>query len=340
MERTEQILFIGFNQDASCITVSSESLTDQTFESNFRVITTSPLKYCFQRVFPGSFAIVEILNRSNIIALVGGGRNARYPPSKLIIWDDHYLMPIGELNFRLDIKAVKLSKAQVYVVLETQVYVFELKKLRLMHMFDTYSNPRGVFSLSSDSSKDIIAFPGELRGHACVKFFLNDVTRDIDAHETPLACVCFNKDGSLLATCSDKGTLIRIFLTESKELIQELRRGIDRAEIYSLAFHSSSHWIACSSDTGTIHIYSIASQIKNRKIGIKFFKKLVPKYFESEWSYAHFKVKDVRTICAFVGDELKVVVLTDEGFFYEVNFAERGSCVYENSVNLLEMEIE
>lgn len=249
-------------------------------------------------------------------------------------------MPIGELNFQSEIKAVKLSKTNVFVVLETQVYVFNLKNLRLSHMFDTYLNVKGAFSLSSDNLKDIIAFPGVIRGHACVQFLFNDIVRDIDAHETSLAYICLNNNGSLLATCSDKGTLVRIFLTDSKELIQELRRGIDRAQIYSLDFHSTSHWIVCSSDTGTVHIYSIASQIQNRKIGLKFFKKMLPKYFESEWSYAHFKVKAAKTICAFVGEGLTVVAVTDDGNFYEVNFADRGNCVYEKSVNLLEMEIE
>lgn len=49
MEKTEQVLFISFNQDASCITLSCESEIDNNFESNFRVITTNPLKYCYQR---------------------------------------------------------------------------------------------------------------------------------------------------------------------------------------------------------------------------------------------------------------------------------------------------
>jgi WD40 repeat protein len=181
--------------------------------------------------------------------------------------------------------------------------------------------------------------PDKLRGHALIKNFTENQDRLIEAHETGLACICLNVSGRLLATCSDKGTLIRIFLIDRKELIQELRRGIDRAEIYSLAFHSSSKWIACSSNTGTVHVYSIISEVQNRKLGLKFFKKLVPKYFESEWSYVHFKVKDVKTFCAFVGDELKIVVVSDDGMLYLVNFADKGKCVYEKQVNLMEMEM-
>jgi len=67
-----------------------------------------------------------------------------------------------------------------------------------------------------------------------------------------------NFDGTLLATASEKGTLIRIFDTSTGRNLQEVRRGADRAEIYSLAFNYNSLWLACSSDKGTVHIFSIS----------------------------------------------------------------------------------
>ena len=66
-----------------------------------------------------------------------------------------------------------------------------------------------------------------------------------------------NNDGSLLATASDKGTLIRIYRTDTGEFLHEVRRGSDKAEICSVCFNSSSKLLACSSDKGTIHIFSL-----------------------------------------------------------------------------------
>ncbi len=37
----------------------------------------------------------------------------------------------------------------------------------------------------------------------------------------------------------------------------QLRRGADRADIYSIAFSANAQWLACSSDKGTVHVFGI-----------------------------------------------------------------------------------
>lgn len=51
--------------------------------------------------------------------------------------------------------------------------------------------------------------------------------------------------------------LCSIFDTESGELLQELRRGTERAEITSIAFNATSSMLACASDKGTVHIWKL-----------------------------------------------------------------------------------
>jgi WD40 repeat protein len=45
----------------------------------------------------------------------------------------------------------------------------------------------------------------------------------------------------------------------SGDLLQELRRGMDRATIHSIAFNPSTSLVACSSDKGTVHIFALIS---------------------------------------------------------------------------------
>ena len=47
--------------------------------------------------------------------------------------------------------------------------------------------------------------------------------------------------------------------TYTGELLQELRRGMDRAEIYSIAFNPASTFLACSSCKGTVHIFALVT---------------------------------------------------------------------------------
>lgn len=339
----QEVIYIGFNQDSSCITLSTENSKNSEEESGFRVISTQPLRCCYQRsnfysVFPGSFSIVEILGRSNIIALVGGGNSPRYPSNKLFIWDDQQLCPIAEMCFKGEIKSVRLRSDRIVVVQESKIYVYNLSDLKLRDSIPTCWNPKGLCCISTEAN-EIFACPDIARGNILIKIYSQEKTQIICAHETSIACMAMTKDGNLLATASDKGTLIRIFDTSTMEMKQELRRGIDRAEIFCLAFHPSQEWIACSSDKGTIHIYSIDSAVANPKSGLHFFKKVLPKYFDSQWSYAHFKIKDAKTICAFLEDRQGLIVVTDDGMYHEVTFSERGQCNISITINLLEVDL-
>jgi len=55
-----------------------------------------------------------------------------------------------------------------------------------------------------------------------------------------------------------KGTVIRVWDTNTGEQIAKLRRGKDRAEINCLAFSKDSAWLCVSSDKGTVHVFGLA----------------------------------------------------------------------------------
>ena len=46
-----------------------------------------------------------MLKKTNILALVGTGRNPKFPPDRLIIWDDHRNKIFSEIRcFKSEIK--------------------------------------------------------------------------------------------------------------------------------------------------------------------------------------------------------------------------------------------
>jgi len=345
-DQKNELVYVGFNQDYGCFACGTDT--------GFKIFNCDPFKETFQRDFAkGGIGYVEMLFRCNILALVGGGRNPRYPPNKVMIWDDHQNRCIGELSFRSEVKAVKLRRDRVVVVLEYKIYVYNFADLKLVDHIETTANPKGLCALCPYSSNTVLVCPGLQRGHVRVELYDKKKYTLIPAHETNLACFALNFDGTRLATASEKGTLIRIFDTSTGTALQELRRGGQRAEIYSICFNFNSQWLALSSDHGTVHVFALevnppaaegddkageaAGEKKLRKSNPKsnfhIFKSVLPKYFASEWSFAHFPVPDVRTIVAFGAEKNSIIVVAADGMFYKALFDPEkpgAQCVQES----------
>ena len=321
------LLWIDTNQDQSCFVVGTET--------GYRIYQLDPLELLHARDFQGAggVGIAAMLFRSNVIALVGGGQNPRYPPTKVILWDDKESKAIAELTFRTNIKSIKLRRDLVVVALETRVYVYRFSDLELIDTLDTCSS---VLSVSSDPDKAVVACGSNVKGRVNVVFYdptlggsKSDVPvsparikiTNITAHESTLAVVSLSGDGTKVATASSKGTLIRIFDTSNGSKLFELRRGAERVDIYSLSFSRQNDWLAVSSDKGTIHVFPIRSSSTTVRTSL-FTKLLLPSYFQSQWSFAQFRVPDYRCICAFgtAGDPFSVICLCADGSYYKAKF--------------------
>ena len=214
----------------------------------------------------GGIGIIEMFQRTNLLALVGGGKNPKFQINQLIIWDDHQGKIISKLRFNENLMSVRLRNNKIIVLTRNKFYAFNMKTLVTIAIIKTYDNPLGIIATSNGDINDklIVAFPYESQGHV----FLGEITQKceklsvVQAHDSKIACISINKDGTLLATASDKGTLIRIFTTNDGQKFSEFRRGTKTVEMNCIAFDPNNKFIGCSSNVGTIHIFSIAAITK------------------------------------------------------------------------------
>ncbi|KAL3531443.1 hypothetical protein ACH5RR_010765 [Cinchona calisaya] len=324
------LLHVSFNQDYGCFAAGTDR--------GFRIYNCDPFREIFRRDFDnaGGIGTVEMLFRCNILTLVGGKDNPQYPPDKVMIWDDHQSRCIGELSFRSDVRGVRLRRDRIVVVLEQKIFVYNFADLKLLHQIETIANPKGLCAVSQASGSFVLVCPGLQKGQVRVEHYASKRTKFILAHDSRIACFTLSQDGQLLATASTKGTLVRIFNTHDGTPLQEVRRGADRAEIYSLSFSSSAQWLAVSSDKGTVHVFSLKTNLGSENLNsppesdlarttsgssLSFMKGVLPKYFCSEWSVAQFRLLEgSQYFVAFGHQKNTVVILGLDGSFYRCKY--------------------
>mmetsp|Transcript_13616 Transcript_13616/g.19520 ORF Transcript_13616/g.19520 Transcript_13616/m.19520 type:complete len:483 (+) Transcript_13616:1404-2852(+) len=371
-DSNDDILSFAFNQDGGCLAVGTRR--------GFRICNVSPFQETFRRTFSspaqesmgGGIAIVEMLFRCNLLALVGGGPSPKYPPNKVIMWDDYRAKPIGELSFRQRVLAVKLRRDRIAVVLTNRVYVYNFSDLTLIDQIPTCTNLRGLICMSSDaSSPTVVATPGMTRGHVRIELYSRDSSSSssfqqedgnnnraqdnqrsvlIEAHETNLAAMALSMDGAILATASEKGTIIRVFDTRKGGLpIQEFRRGVERATIYCISFSRNKDFLAVTSDRGTVHVFQLKQTSFGRiptpsEIDGNYFhssptKESKPSYGfaslgkltrafalgESDPSYAQIRHMEDAVLCSFLPDAPKhIAVVSRDGSLLVADFSQGG----------------
>lgn len=314
-DKNDTLLTMSFNQDGGCLAIGTASgfriCNVHPFQETFRRNLGFQIPTASSSNGGGGIARIEMLYRTNLLALTGHHSTAshsQYPPNKVLIYDDHSQRTIGELSFRQKILVTKLRRDRIVVVLRDRVYVYNFSDLSLLDKVHTGDNPSGLIGLSLDNwgvgggaggggekannvlggntnstlgarNGLVLACPSTQRGQVRVELYGLRRTTFVDAHESALGALALSVDGSLLATASERGTVIRLYDTRGVTIgggrsaasmnggsgsttsvsssvpLKEFRRGVERATISCLTFSLDSRWLGCASDHGTVHIF-------------------------------------------------------------------------------------
>ncbi|EIW74444.1 WD40 repeat-like protein [Coniophora puteana RWD-64-598 SS2] len=279
-ERTHSnMLFANFNQDYSCISVGTRK--------GYSITNCDP----FGRVYTqndGARGIVEMLFCTSLIALVGAADHPQSSPRKLQIVNTKRQSMICELLFPSSILAVKLNRKTLVIVLEAEIYIYDISNMRLLHVIETTPNPDAICALSPSSDNSYLAYPspvpspsatsaspapaspggsGVIQSGDVLLFNTRTLTvaNVIQAHKAPISFLALNATGTLLATASDKGTVIRVWSVPGAEKLYQFRRGTREAKIYSMSFNAVSTLLAVSSAHDTVHIFKLGPGQKGGK---------------------------------------------------------------------------
>uniref|UniRef100_A0A3B3Z6A0 Uncharacterized protein n=1 Tax=Periophthalmus magnuspinnatus TaxID=409849 RepID=A0A3B3Z6A0_9GOBI len=265
---------LQFNQDQSCFCCA--------METGVRIYNVEPL-----------------MEKGHLVLIWDDARESRDPKDKLVL----------EFTFTKPVLAVRMRHDKIIIVLKNRIYVYTFpdNPVKLFE-FDTRDNPKGLCDLCPSPEKQLLVFPG----HKCGSLQLVDLSNTkpgtssapftINAHQSEIACVALNQPGSVAASASRKGTLIRLFDTTTRDKLVELRRGTDPATLY------------CA------HLSRVG------KVG-----PVIGQYVDSQWSLASFTVPaECACICAFGKNTSKnvnsVIAICVDGTFHKYVFTPDGNC--------------
>lgn len=337
MAQTRGVNSLRFNQDQSCFCVA--------MDSGVRIFNVEPLmeKGHLDAEQVGSIGLAEMLHRSNLLALVGGGANPKFPDVSVLIWDDAREgkdKVVLEFTLPKPVLAVRMRHDKLVVLVRSRVYVFSFPhNPQKLFEFDTRDNPKGICDLCPSLERALLVFPG----HKCGSLQLVDLSVSergssvapvtINAHQGEVTCVSLSPPGTLVASASARGTLLRLFCTRSRLRLLELRRGTDPATLFCLSFSPDSAFLSAVSDKGTGHVFALRDTRLNRRSALARVGKVGPvlgPYVESQWSLATFPLPpEAASICAFGRggrSPSSVVAVCVDGTFHKYVFSPDGNC--------------
>ncbi|KAI0366069.1 WD40 repeat-like protein [Pilatotrama ljubarskyi] len=265
------MLFANFNQDFTCISVGTRK--------GYSITNCDP----FGRVYTmndGARGIVEMLFCTSLLALVGAADHPHLSPRKLQIVNTKRQSMICELLFPSSILAVKMNRKTLVIVLEVEIYIYDISNMKLLHVIETTPNPNAIVALSPSADNSYLAYPSPVPSPALVQtsaaqqpapaasapstgdvllFSTRSLTvaNVIQAHKSPISFLSINSTGTMLATASEKGTVIRVWSIPGAEKLYQFRRGTREARIYSINFNLVSTLLVVSSAHDTVHIFKL-----------------------------------------------------------------------------------
>lgn len=306
-----------------------------------------------------------MLHNTNIILLVGLTEFGKFSPNRVVLWLTDKNAPFYYSSmFHSKIIAAKINKCRMIVAERNNIHIFSTGEINKLHTYEVSNICLGKLILSNNIDKNVwVCFSSSTdQGEVKIYDSLYPSTKKIQikAHKSPILKLSLSNKGDRLATCSCKGTIIRIFSLPDGQKLCTFKRGINPAFIFCMNFSKEGDKLIVSCDKGVINIFDIEEEVEklNENKEAKGFKKvlyrglitvasaLLPKDYEdslgvqgSDIAYVGEDVK-ISNVVGFSGDKIKEAFsFSSDGTFnrYSIDYVNK-KMTKEESKNIKEMK--
>ncbi|KAH9314238.1 hypothetical protein KI387_022865, partial [Taxus chinensis] len=260
MATQQRLLNASFNQDNSCFSICKSD--------GYKIFNCEGGNLCYQKA-DGAISIAEMLYSSSLLAIVGAGEQPALSPRRLCLFNTVTGTFLKELNFVTAILAIRLNRKRLIVVLEASTYIYDLNNLSILDSIGTVPNPKGLCAFSPEEDSCYLALPANTDKGLVLIYNVNELHShcQINAHRSPLAAMALSSDGAYIATASEQGTVIRVYLVSRPSEKFTFRRGTYPAAIHSLSFGPPSQLprlLVATSSSGSVHVFTLGLMTAER----------------------------------------------------------------------------
>lgn len=207
-----------------------------------------------------------MLHKTSLIVLVGLHEFENFSPRKITLWSSNKNDVLQTLSFPSEILVTKINKVRLIVSVVNYLHIYSTGDMKVLHIYKISNIYLGKLILSVNSERNVWVCFESSDEEGVVKTFdalyPSTIRIQIKAHKSPILKLSLNKYGDRLATCSCKGTIIRIFSLPKGEKICTFKRGINPAFIFCLSFSNDGDKLISTSENGMLHIFDIGEELE------------------------------------------------------------------------------
>lgn len=297
-----------------------------------------------------------MLYKTNIILLVGLNEYPNFSPKRITIWTTlkNTVLCVSH-HFTSKIITAKINKERMIIGEKNYLHIYETKSMNFLYSYIVSDITLGNLILSKNSEKNNWFCYSTSKDEGMVNVYdamsHKGVKVQIKAHKSPILKMCLNYDGDRLATCSCKGTIIRVFSLPKGEKLCTFKRGVSPAFIFCLNFSRNSEKLIATCDNGFLHLFDIKEEMENieKKKDPKGFVKVLgrgissalstflPKEYEDSFGTQgaamlyHNDCLKMTNLVGFCDDDIKeIFCFTSDGTFSTLKIDNNAKTITKN----------
>lgn len=256
------ILSISINQTYDCLLC--------TTMDGFIVYHINPFQTMITRFIDGGIRLGAMFHKSNIFVLCGTGTNKKFPINRAVLWNDEKKAPHAEISISNKIEKIEITQEEILVIKTiNNLFIYDIQSLEQLSSFPTHYDQLD-YNLYR-SSHSLVFTKGGLPNQGMIYMIRNQnggkkitENRCFKAHDNGIVQLAISKKKGptthYIASCSIKSKSIRIFEMETFAHCFTLHRGLFYNPICCLTFSSENDWLLCSTQTGTLHLFSLRKE--------------------------------------------------------------------------------